>query len=89
MSLTSEKELYDSSAKRLEDVMQMGTGAIEIKSGYGLNLENELKILRVIQQLKQKYSLPIKSTFLGAHALPNEYKNNKTPSSGVNKKITN
>jgi len=77
MGLTSLDELYESAAQRLEDVMKMGTGAIEIKSGYGLNIKNELKMLRVIQQLKEKYSIPIKSTFLGAHALPIEYKNNK------------
>ena len=77
MEHTSLDELYESAAQRLEDVMKMGTGAIEIKSGYGLNIKNELKMLRVIQQLKEKYTIPIKSTFLGAHALPVEYKNNK------------
>jgi len=77
MEITSTEELFDSSAKRLENVMKMGTGAIEIKSGYGLNVKNELKMLRVIQQLKESYSIPIKSTFLGAHALPITFKNNK------------
>lgn len=71
---TSEDELYTQSAKRLEEVIQQGTGAVEIKSGYGLTKEAELKMLRVIKRLKEKYELPIKSTFLGAHALPLEYK---------------
>jgi imidazolonepropionase len=57
--------------------MKMGTGAIEIKSGYGLSVEGELKILRVIQRLKDNFSIPIKSTFLGAHAFPSEYKENR------------
>lgn len=74
---TSEVELYDQSAKRLEEVMQQGTGAVEIKSGYGLTKDAELKMLRVIKKLQQNYSLPIKATFLGAHALPLEYKNKK------------
>lgn len=74
---TSEEELYLQSAKRLEEVMQMGTTAIEIKSGYGLTTEAELKMLRVIKKLKQNYDLPIKATFLGAHALPKDYKEDK------------
>ena len=57
--------------------MLMGTGAVEIKSGYGLNLDAELKMLRVIKKLKEISPLTIKSTFLGAHALPQEYKGNK------------
>lgn len=72
---TSEEEIYNQSAKRLEEVMQLGTGAVEIKSGYGLTKDAELKMLRVIKKLKENYDLPIKSTFLGAHALPLEYKN--------------
>lgn len=71
---TSEEDLYLQSAKRLEEVIQQGTGAVEIKSGYGLTKEAELKMLRVIKRLKEKYELPIKATFLGAHALPLEYK---------------
>ena len=55
----------------------MGTGAIEIKSGYGLTVESELKILRVIKKLKENYSIPIKATFLGAHAIPSIYKDNR------------
>jgi len=74
---TSENDLYDQSAKRLEEVIKLGTGAVEIKSGYGLTKEAELKMLRVIKKLKQNYDLPIKATFLGAHALPLEYKNKK------------
>ncbi len=72
----SEEELYENAWHRLNDVMRMGTGAVEIKSGYGLTLESELKMLRVIQQLKDKHPLTIKATFLGAHAFPAEYKNN-------------
>ena len=74
---TPEEELYLQSAKRLEEVMAMGTGAIEIKSGYGLTTEAELKMLRVIRRLNQNYGIAIRSTFLGAHALPKEYKENK------------
>lgn len=71
---TSEDELFNRAWKRLEEVSKQGTGAIEIKSGYGLSLEGELKMLRVIKKLKEKSSLKIKSTFLGAHAFPFEYK---------------
>mgnify|MGYP000489431530 FL=1 len=74
---TSEEELYQQSKIRLEEIIQLGTGAVEIKSGYGLNKEAELKMLRVIKRLKENYSLPIKATFLGAHAVPKEYKGNK------------
>lgn len=70
----SEDDLYEQSKQRLEEVMQLGTGAIEIKSGYGLTEEAELKMLRVIKKLRQNYDLPVKSTFLGAHAIPSEYK---------------
>ncbi len=73
----SEEDLYNQSAKRLEEVIQQGTGAVEIKSGYGLTVEAELKILRVIKKLQQKYTIPIKATFLGAHAFPKEYTDNK------------
>ena len=73
---TSEDELFNSAWKRLEDVSKLGTGAIEIKSGYGLSVEGELKMLRVIKRLKEKSSLKIKSTFLGAHTFPLEYKEN-------------
>lgn len=73
----SEQKLYDDAHLRLEQVIKSGTGAIEIKSGYGLNIEDEMKMLRVIRVLKQLSPIPIKSTFLGAHAVPEEFKNNK------------
>jgi imidazolonepropionase len=73
---TSEEELYNQSKVRLEEVMKLGTGAVEIKSGYGLSVEGELKMLRVIQKLKANYPIAIKATFLGAHAFPLEYKEN-------------
>lgn len=75
---TSEEEIYNQSKVRLEEVMQQGTGAIEIKSGYGLTVEGEIKMLRVIQRLKKEYPVAIKATFLGAHAFPTEYKENHT-----------
>jgi imidazolonepropionase len=71
---TSEEELLISAQKRLNEVIGNGTGAIEIKSGYGLTTEAELKILRVIKKLKEQNDVIIKSTFLGAHAIPTEYK---------------
>lgn len=73
---TTEEELYNQSKVRLEEVMQQGTGAVEIKSGYGLTVEGELKMLRVIKRLSQNYPIKIKATFLGAHAFPIEYKDN-------------
>ncbi len=75
---TSESDLYTQSKTRLEEVIKLGTGAIEIKSGYGLTKEAELKMLRVIKQLKSAYNIPIKATFLAAHALPQAFKNNKS-----------
>ena len=74
---TSEKQLYEQAAQRLELCAYQGTGALEIKSGYGLNLEAELKMLRVAKRLSVKYPVAIKTTFLGAHALPELYKNQK------------
>ncbi len=74
---TSEEDLYDQSVIRLKEVMQLGTGAIEIKSGYGLTTEAELKMLRVAQKLGNDHPIEVKTTFLGAHALPLEYKNDK------------
>ena len=71
---TSEDELFRQSWKRIEEVRKMGTGAIEIKSGYGLTLEGELKMLRVIKRIKEKTNLAVKSTFLGAHAFPEQFK---------------
>ena len=73
---TSEEVLYEQSKKRLEEVMALGTGAVEIKSGYGLTLEGELKMLRVIKRLKENYPITIKSTFLGAHSFPSIFKEN-------------
>jgi len=73
---TSEEELYNQSKDRLEEVMKMGTGAVEIKSGYGLSVEGELKMLRVIKKLNANYPIQIKATFLGAHAFPSEFKEN-------------
>ena len=73
---TSEDELYEQSSRRLEEVMALGTGAIEIKSGYGLTTEAEIKMLRVIKRLAEDYPITIKPTFLGAHAVPSEYKQN-------------
>ncbi len=73
---TSEDELYHQSKKRLEEVMLQGTGAVEIKSGYGLTVNGELKMLRVIKRLAENYPIKIKATFLGAHAFPKEYKEN-------------
>ena len=73
---TSEDEIYHQSKVRLEEVMQQGTGAVEIKSGYGLTMEGELKMLRVIKKLAENYPIVIKATFLGAHAFPIEYKEN-------------
>lgn len=73
---TSENDIYEQSKHRLEEVMKQGTGAVEIKSGYGLTVEGELKMLRVIKRLKEEYPVAIKATFLGAHAFPAEYKEN-------------
>lgn len=73
---TSEDDLYNQSKRRLEDVMKFGTGAVEIKSGYGLTVDSELKMLRVIKKLSENYGIKIKATFLGAHAFPSEFKNN-------------
>ena len=74
---TSEDDLYKQSIKRVKEVMQLGTGAIEIKSGYGLTVEAELKMLRVIKRIKQDFPIEVKATFLGAHALPSLFKDNK------------
>lgn len=75
---TSEEDLYNQSKIRLEEIIQLGTGAVEIKSGYGLSKNAELKMLRVIKKLKQNHSIEIKATFLGAHAVPLEFKDNKS-----------
>ena len=75
---TPEEILLEQAQTRLNELMHLGTGAIEIKSGYGLSVEGELKMLRVIQQLKKNNPIPIKATFLGAHAFPEIYKENRT-----------
>lgn len=75
---TSEEDLYNQSIRRIEEIISYGTGAVEIKSGYGLNLADELKMLRVIRRIKDTSIIEVKSTFLGAHAIPEEYKNRRT-----------
>jgi imidazolonepropionase len=74
LNAMSEDELFDVSVKRLNEVIKLGTGAIEIKSGYGLSVEGELKMLRVIKRLKEVSPIPVKATFLGAHTYPLEYR---------------
>jgi imidazolonepropionase len=74
---TTEDDLFNSAWERLEEVIRFGTGAIEIKSGYGLSVESELKILRVIRRMKEQAPIPIRATFLGAHALPMEYRDDR------------
>ena len=73
---TSEEELFEAALERLTEIQHTGTGAVEIKSGYGLSYEGELKMLRVIRKLKERSPLLIKSTFLGAHSYPMEYRQN-------------
>jgi imidazolonepropionase len=74
---TSEEDLFHDAWNRLEEIKKTGTGAVEIKSGYGLSVEGELKMLRVIKKLKAESDLTIKANFLGAHAIPTEYKENR------------
>ncbi|HEU0135893.1 MAG TPA: imidazolonepropionase [Flavobacterium sp.] len=74
---TSEDEIYQQSKIRLEEIMRLGTGAVEIKSGYGLSIDGELKMLRIINKLKTNYPVEIKATFLGAHAFPPKYKEDR------------
>ncbi|TFH24275.1 MAG: imidazolonepropionase [Bacteroidia bacterium] len=74
LSLTPENELFEQSLPRVQEIIKSGTGAVEIKSGYGLNTIDELKMLRVIKRLKEETPLAIRSTFLGAHAVPAEFK---------------
>lgn len=78
MAKMSEEQLYAEALERAKNLIRMGTGALEIKSGYGLNPEAELKMLRVIKKLKEALPIPVKSSFLGAHALPPEYKGRKS-----------
>ena len=70
---TSEEELFNQSMRRVNEIIDSGTGAVEIKSGYGLNLEDELKMLRVIKRISETSPIEVKPTFLGAHAVPLEY----------------
>lgn len=77
LAQVSEEELVQQALPRLKEIILQGTGAVEIKSGYGLSLESELKMLRVIKKLKELTPLTIKATFLGAHAFPANYKDNK------------
>jgi imidazolonepropionase len=74
---TPEEILLELAQARLKELIQLGTGSIEIKSGYGLSVDGELKMLRVIQQLKKQNNIPIKATFLGAHAFPKKYKHDR------------
>jgi imidazolonepropionase len=74
---TSEDELYEQSLQRVKILMSLGTGAIEMKSGYGLTVDAELKMLRVIKRLKTNLDIEVKATFLGAHAVPKHFKDNK------------
>jgi len=76
LQASTESQLFNSAWKRLEEISKTGTGAVEIKSGYGLSVEGELKMLRVIKKLKEKSPLIIRSTFLGAHTYPAAYKDN-------------
>ena len=75
---TTEDDLYNQASKRLTEVIKLGTGAIEIKSGYGLTIEGELKMLRVIKRLKRDFPIFIKPTLLAAHAIPKAFKHNKS-----------
>jgi len=74
VAAASEEELFGDAWRRVQELIRLGTGAMEIKSGYGLSVEGELKMLRVIKRLKQAWSIPIKATFLGAHTYPTEYR---------------
>ncbi|MBS1579522.1 MAG: imidazolonepropionase [Bacteroidetes bacterium] len=76
LNAATEEDLYIAALKRLNEVIALGTGAIEIKSGYGLTVDAELKMLRVIKALKNNSPIPIKATFLGAHTYPTQFKNN-------------
>jgi imidazolonepropionase len=75
LELATEDELFESASLRLKDMLKQGTGALEIKSGYGLTVASELKMLRVIKRLKANFPIPIKATLLAAHAYPQAYKN--------------
>jgi imidazolonepropionase len=72
----SDEQLYQSAMNRINEIIKTGTGAVEIKSGYGLNVNDEIRILRIIKKIRESTSLCIRSTFMGANAVPQEYKNN-------------
>jgi imidazolonepropionase len=74
---TSENELFNQAMVRVAEIIGQGTGAVEIKSGYGLNVEDEMKMLRVIRKIKESSPLEVKATFLGAHAIPQMFKNDR------------
>ena len=76
MSEIDEDTLFENSLKRVKEIIKAGTGALEIKSGYGLSIESEIKMLRVIKKIKEHVKIPIKATLLAAHAYPKEYKEN-------------
>jgi imidazolonepropionase len=77
LHVTSEDELYYQSVVRVNEIIRLGTGAVEIKSGYGLNTDDELKMLRVIRRIKENFPIEVKSTFLGAHSIPADYRNRR------------
>ena len=76
MQSADEDSLFSGAMHRLHEMISLGTGAVEIKSGYGLNFENEIKMLRVIRKIKENSPIPVKANFLGAHAFPPEFKEN-------------
>jgi imidazolonepropionase len=78
LATVSEQELFDNAMQRINEVISQGTGAIEIKSGYGLTLESELKMLRVIKRIKENCDVEVKATFLGAHAVPTKFQGKKS-----------
>ncbi len=78
MADISEDDLYAASMERINEIIKLGTGAVEIKSGYGLDTENELKMLRVIKRIKETSPITVKANFLGAHSIPAEYRDNQT-----------
>ncbi len=78
LGATNEDELYKQSIERIDEIIKLGTGAVEIKSGYGLNTENELKMLRVIKRIKENSPITVRANFLGAHSIPAEYRENQS-----------
>lgn len=77
MTDATEDYLYLTAMQRINEIISLGTGAVEIKSGYGLNFDNEIKMLKVIKRIKENSPIPVKANFLGAHAIPEEYKTNR------------